>query len=372
MLSGTMRSLRISLLIATLAGLFAFLISCTDRARIAEPVQDPVAAELEHWSAFLQDKTRTGGFWEQVRRANQPIVARAEEDLKAGRRLLALQRLVSVRANVSLMSYLSQRPARQKKEMAGFEAEWARLGKTLRSDPGVSSFEGVQPALVRALGEASLPQAREYYDASLDYGRNTSPEIGLVYLGTAQAQRELSDFLKTFSGSSSRPAPPLRALGPELDALEDEVLEAYRPPASIDRHGDFVTTSATLKEARELDAAGLRYGALLRYLRAAQSFAQVRKPSPLDAATLAERLRGFDTRLSAEGVDHSIGRLFLETAQSDLAAAAPGKLPASAQAIASDVLPRYFAALEPARSRPPAPAVPAPRLTVTLVRWPYT
>jgi hypothetical protein len=37
--------------------------------------------------------------------------------------------------------------------------------------------------------------------------------------------------------------------------------------------------------------------------------------------------------------------------------------------LVADVLPRYFAALEPAR---PAPSRPAPKVTVTLVRWPYT
>src|SRR5262249_29785164 len=45
----------------------------------------------------------------------------------------------------------------------------------------------------------------------------------------------------------------------------------------------------------------------------------------------------------------------------------PGIAPA--WPVATDVLPRYFAALEPAR---PAPRLPAPRATVTLVRWPYT
>ena len=59
-------------------------------------------------------------------------------------------------------------------------------------------------------------------------------------------------------------------------------------------------------------------------------------------------------------MDHSLGRIFLEAAQAE---------PALAPAIAGDVLPRYFAALEPARPRPPQPA---PRATVTLVRWPYT
>ncbi|HEV2851701.1 MAG TPA: hypothetical protein VHC97_02750 [Thermoanaerobaculia bacterium] len=371
-----MRVTRTVLLLAALGLLALTFTRLADRTRAAEPAKDPVAAEFEHWSAFLRDETRTGGFWEQVRQANLPVVAHAGEDLKAGRRLLALQRLASVRVNVSAMSYLSRLPARQRQGMAGFEAEWARLGKTMRDDlraPSPAAFEGVRPAAVRALAEASLPQVREYYDASLDYGRNTSPGDGLFYLATAQAQRELTDFFRTFSEPSPRPAPPLRALDPELDALETEMLAAYRPPASIDRHGDFITTSATLKEARELNAAGLRYGALLRYLQAAQSFAALRPAAPKPGAgALAERLRGFGARLSAGNTDHSIGRLFLETAQAQLAGAAPGTAPASAMAIAGDVLPRYFAALEPARPRPPAPAIPAPGLTVTLIRWPYT
>ncbi|HSB35256.1 MAG TPA: hypothetical protein VLH41_00160, partial [Thermoanaerobaculia bacterium] len=63
------------------------------------------------------------------------------------------------------------------------------------------------------------------------------------------------------------------------------------------------------------------------------------------------------------------GRLFLEAAQADVEAARPGKTADAAQAIAADILPRYFAALAPARPEPPKPA---PAVTVTLVRWPYT
>jgi hypothetical protein len=48
--------------------------------------------------------------------------------------------------------------------------------------------------------------------------------------------------------------------------------------------------------------------------------------------------------------------------------AAAGTTPALAAAVSTDVLPR-FAALEPAR---PGTPKPAPQITVTLVRWPYT
>jgi hypothetical protein len=125
-----------------------------------------------------------------------------------------------------------------------------------------------------------------------------------------------------------------------------------------------------LKEARELDAAGLRFGAMLRYLQAAQRLVTLRpSPSSLDAEALSKRLKEWDARLSSGGIDHSLGRLFLEAAQADGSGNAAGASPTTAAAIAGDVLPRYFAALEPPR---PEPSRPAPQATVTLVRWPYT
>jgi hypothetical protein len=152
-----------------------------------------------------------------------------------------------------------------------------------------------------------------------------------------------------------------------MEALEAEVLDAYRPPLSVDRHPDFIAASAQLKEARELAEAGLAHGALLRYLQAAQRFFPLRALPAAGTEALGRQVREMEARLSAEGRDHSLARLFLERAQDALAASPPET--EVAQAIAFDVLPRYLAALEPAR---PEPARPQPRFTVTLVRWPYT
>ena len=329
----------------------------------AGPRQDPLAAEVVRSSAFLQGKPADSGLWAQVRQANQPVLARAREDLDSGRRQLALQRLANVRVNLALASYLSERPAAQRRDQGGFDAEWARMGGVLRDDlaaPSPAAFDGV-PAAARALGEAALPQVRAYYQASLEQGHNTTLSEGLYYLATAQAQRDLAAFCKTIFAASPRRPPPLRSLRTELDDLEADVVKAYRPPASIERHGELILTSSTIKEARELDAAGLRYGALLRYLQAAQLSASLRPARPaLAADALSRQLHDFAARLSAGDVDHSLGQLFLELAQAE---------PASAQAIAGDVLPRYFAALGPARPETPKPA---PLVTVTLVRWPYT
>ena len=46
-----------------------------------------------------------------------------------------------------------------------------------------------------------------------------------------------------------------------------------------------------------------------------------------------------------------------------------GKKPELAAAVVTDILPRYFSALDPPK---PAPAKPPAAVTVTLVRWPYT
>lgn len=339
----------------------------------AGEAEDPLAAEIERWSAFVSTNATADELWKDIKEPSETLLTRAREALLGGRRLLALQRLAPAREQLSAWSYVQARPAEARKQLADFEAEWTRMGGVLRDDLGAlapDGLAGVRPAAVRALGEAALPQVRIYYEASVEYGRNTMPEYGLFYLGAAQAQREFAALCRTLTSDSPLAAPALRGLRGEIDALEAELLALYRPPASIDKHREFIVASATLKEARELDTAGLRYGALLRYLQASLRLAPLRPPAPaVEAAALGKQLRELDARLSAGGVDHSLGRLFVEAAEAELAAATPAPGPASAPAITDHVLPRYFAALEPAK--PEAPRSEA-RVTVTLVRWPYT
>jgi hypothetical protein len=334
--------------------------------------KDTVAAEIARWAAFLKGHTDTGDLWKDIKQSTEPALARAQSALAGGRPLLALLRLGPLHENLSAAIYVGQRTVEQRKDNAAFEAEWTRMGGELRpslSPPAAGALDGLQPALLRGMAEAAVPQVKIYYDASLEYGRNTMPDSGLFYLGAARAARAFAGLARRLSVPSPLKAPALRALGPELDALEAEMLGAYRPPLSIDKHREFIGASSALKEARELDAAGLRHGALLRYLLAAMRFASLRAPTPTAAPALAEGLRSFEPRLHAAGVDHSLGRLFQEAAQADLADHAADGQAFTAAAVVSDVLPRYFAALEPAR--PPA-ARAAPRVTVTLVRWPYT
>ena len=334
--------------------------------------EDPLAAELERWSAFLRGHAATDDIWKQIKEGGEPALARAQQAWRDGRRWLALLRFASVRADLAAAAYMGERSARERKETGAFEAEWKRMGTVLRDDlraPSPSALADVGPAAVRALGEAALPRVRVYYVASLEYGRSTTPDSGLFYLGSAQAERDFAAFARRLSAPTPLKAPPVRGLEAELDALEGELLARYRPPASIDKHGEFITASAAVKEARELDAAGLRYGALLRYLQAVLRAAPLRAAGPSGVAATTSRLGELEARLAEGGVDHSVGRIFLEAAQSDLAEHAADGAAATAAAVATDVLPRYFAALGP---EPPRTARSDPRVTVTLVRWPYT
>ncbi len=336
--------------------------------------KDPLAAEIERWAEFLKTHQSAEDFWADTKQSVAPLIANAENALRDGRRLRALQYLGAAKSSLAGEVYTSGLSKTTLESEAAFDAEWKRMGDVLASNLGkvsAAALEGVRPAAVRAMGEAALPQVRVLYDASLEYGHNTMPFYGLFYIGAAQGQSEFAAFCRSLSEPSGPPAPALRTVRAELDSLENDLLAAYRPPASIDRHSEFIVASSTVNEGRELDAAGLRYGALMRYLQAALRTAPLRAGSapPSDADTVRRRLEEFDERLSDGKVDHSIGRLLLQTAQVDIANAETGAVPPSAAAIASDILPRYFAALEPAR--PVAPR-PDPQVTVTLVRWPYT
>ncbi|MBL8112117.1 MAG: hypothetical protein JNK60_04475 [Acidobacteria bacterium] len=337
---------------------------------------DPLAAELGRVAAAVRSTTSTDPMWSDLKGAIQPMLEGAEKAAAGGQRLLALQRLAAAETYLSAWTYLSQRSPKERSDTAAFEAEWARMGNVLKGhlDPAKASPQAdLRPALLRALAEAAVPQVKVFYDASLEYGRSTTPDSGLFYLGSAQAQREFADLSRRLAAAfpPAGEMPRLRSLAPEIDELETTLLAAYRPPASIDRHPEFIAASGTLKEARELDALGLRYGALLRLLLAAQRIAPLRAAPAKDTPSrddLASNLQAAGESLKS-GVDDSIARLFVESGLAELSAVAADAPTPKALAALSDILPLYRAALAP---RPPVPTKPAPLAVVTLIRWPYT
>lgn len=286
----------------------------------------------------------------------------ASKALAKGRRLLAVYQTATILPSIEGTKFTSAFPEPERNSEASFEKVWKRESALNAEE----KLPQLAPALVRAFAEGSLLRKRNFYNASLDFARSTTAESGFGYLGRAHGEESLITSLRALS-TTSHPAaqPQLRPLGADLDSLQHLLLTAYHPPASIDRHDEFITASAVLKEARELDEAGLRYGALFRYLDAAQRTGRI-TGTPAAAPELREHLAKWRERVRTTPGDHSIAQLFLEFADADLET---GETPSMASSVDSVVLPRYFAALGPAPNTPTRPKAVA---HVTLVRWPYT
>lgn len=346
---------------------FGALATCGGRAGVAA---DPIADDVARWKGWFAADTVTVGFVAQVKRSATTALTSAAEALGKGRRAFALLRLGNVRANLEPALYPATRANVSLEEV---DAERARLAP--RFDPAalqpLTRASGTS-VLGLALAQASAMQARQTFDASPAYGQATEPLYGMYYLAQGVSYLDYAAFVAR-AGASLRSArqraPKLRSLAREIHALRDEMLAAYRPPLSIDRHPEYIGASSATKEALEYDAAGLDEAALLRYLQAALRFAPLRaSAASLPAPALAARMEAARRQLAEPGVDHSLGTLFLEVAASDADTASAGHA-AIASAVVQGVLPRYFSALGPASA---TDAAKTPEVTVTLVRWPYT
>jgi len=97
--------------------------------RAGAATADPLAAEIARWSVFLKNNTSTDELWVQVKEASAPILERADKALHDGRRWLALQRLAARARESGRFGVPGTTVAPERKDDAGFEAEWARLGR---------------------------------------------------------------------------------------------------------------------------------------------------------------------------------------------------------------------------------------------------
>jgi len=339
---------------------------------IAAQPADPVRGEIARWLAAVEQTTAGGPLWEEVKPGAEGALRQALAAVEAGRRAFALERLAAARALLVAARYVAERPADVRKSVAGFEAEWRRMGTALGaslSPPAAADFSRATSSAARALVEVAALQLKVNYDASLTYGRATDADSGLFYLGAAQAHQEFVTFGRSLPGAGAA-VPGLRAPGADTDALERRLLALYQPPASIDRHSEFIGASSALKEARELQAAGLHYGAWLKFLQATQRTALLQGTAVPAIEVLRTQYASVDQEVRALSGDHSIAHMFLERAAIELDKPAPDAAGLAATAVILDVvLPAYRAALTPA---PVAAAAVEPTVTVRLVRWPFT
>jgi hypothetical protein len=359
-----------------MAGAFNLLIAAAwmassglvDATTSTSAVRERLVAEIARWTAFTKSNESASEDWKYMKEPLLKGLGEAEQALRSGRPLAALHRLQPLVTELGAFRYQLAQIDAGRKGAADLEQQWTQLGPAVLAP--VATTDAQLPAAVQAVAETAEIQVRQYYQASPIYGRNTTPEAGLYYLGAAQGSREFAAFCRTLGPREGGRDPALRSLLVELDRLDREVLDAYEPPASIDKHPAFIRLGATMKLARELDAAGRRHGALYKYLESRMRLGQLTPAAaPESPEALKPLAESFAVRLSTADVDHSIGRLFLELALPGITGTPTPEQVETARVVLKLVLPRYFEALAPA---PPAPTMVASRATVTLVRWPYT
>jgi hypothetical protein len=357
-----------------LAGILALGISALPAAGQDAPSQ--VQAEIERLQRTVSGKPAADPDWKEAKPSLSGSLSRALEALHAGRLYSSLEELKEART--SLRALEATKESAPKSGLPGFESAWKKTSLELAGPAGKAPAWTNAPAAIRALAETAQGQTTILLMASRSYAGATSPGAGFYYLGEAKAAAESAAFYATLHSSrQAAPGPPapLRSIAPELRRLQDRTVAAFKPPRSIERHGDFIRLNATLKRAGELDAAQLHAGALYQYLDAVQQFERLDFPVP-DAArqsALRGNLAALHSRLRGSRQDDSIAELFLERAETVLAGR-NGSGPSAedwrnAAVLAERVLPAYFALLKPA---PPPSRQAVQPITVTLLRWPYT
>jgi hypothetical protein len=347
-------------------------------AMAAPPATERIAAEITRWSAFLRTAQPSDEIWSQIKAGSEPELARASQALRDGHPWLALERLAPVAINLGAAEYVAHCTPEQRSDLAAFEAERTRMGGVLAdglAEVKATEFDDLQPALPRALAEIARLQVRAFYAASLEYAQSTDTKFGLFYVGQAQAARDFIRLCREVAAKGDGFL-VLHPIAAELASLNRELLVAYRPPAALLFHDQFIAASSLINDAVELDAAGLRFGALLRYLQATLQSAPLRKkpevPAELrDAAGVSKALTQVASGIAIGGGEGTIALVFIDAAQEALAGPAANLATATTTLI--DVLPRNFASTA---SVPPTTVVASaprpPRAIVTLVRWPYT
>ena len=323
-----------------------------------QPITDPDTSNL---AGAIEDQLKSAG-----------------EALDAGWEYLSLERLGQAVDLLHGARIVAEKKAEiVKGGLPAYEAEWRRAGTTL--DEGERRAHGRDwgnaPAAVRALSETSQGRAVPLLDGGRGFAIATQPKDGLFYLGEAQGEAEFAQFCASLRFAQKSNATPRRSLLPELQSLQEKTDAAFVPPRSIEQHPRFIQLNSALKLAQELDASRFYSGALYQYLEAVRNYGMLSAipPDSKGQTALKAAIAGTQKKLDASGQDDSIAQLFVERAASRLEHAG-GSAPTvdelrSARVIIDQVLPAYFAALQPAS---PTQQAAGKTVDITLVRWPYT
>lgn len=278
------------------------------------------------------------------------LLAAHANDLENARQaddpLLALYRLREPYVGIQATAFIAE-AHRKAATLEGFEQVWAGSSGSYSDEADLPGA----PILQRALVESSLSKARVLREASLAYGRVTSPLNGLYYLAEAEGNRQYAGLVKRMRLPADRHEslqPTEGAVARGVNEVERQALEIFeRDP----EQKTAVPISAALKQARELLDRGFTQGAALILLESRMMVASNQRPSMASGAAV---------ELETSGETDTVESLLLAIAMEE---------PNERDLIAGNVLP-FYRSLRQDRSAPIAEE--AGPVTVTLVRWPYT
>jgi hypothetical protein len=337
----------------------------------AQPQPDPISREAHRVSALLKQVKDDDPDWKDTKPQITAYLEQAQSNAAAGRNFRALEVLAEAEGLFIATNSMTESKKAGPPDIPRFETAWRAAGKeiTAFNENAQQQQWHDLPNAVRAIAESNQGKTTTLLNASRAYASVTDPQYGFYYLGQAQAAAAISRFAAGLPLHSRLKPPPLRSVLPELQKLQNEVLAAFQPPRSIEKHPEFIRLNATLKLANELDQAKLYAGALYQYLAATELFAVMEAPEP-DGATQEELKARIAKAQNGVGTarDDSIAQIFLERADAFIATPGQNTWKRTA-AIADKVLPAYAAYLQAA----PAVANATGRtINLTLVRWPYT
>jgi len=334
-----------------------------------------LSQEIEMLRRVVSEKPDSDENWKSLKPdllANLKIASAA---LEAGQLLLALDAVNIARSGYRATEWTTGNPAILKGGVEAFMVEWKRQDAEIaKAEQQIQADRRKSSEAVSALKEINTGRIRTLYHSARGFAEVSGPPSGLYYLGNAKASVESAQFAQVIHIPYARKASPDKSILSDILVLQNEVLAAYKPPRSIDRHADFIRINGAIKYARELDDAKLHRGAMYQYLEAIRNFAALKaEGDPKSTEDLKAEAARYRARIESQKSDVSIAELFLEKAEYRLANAGPdGKDPAArraAQNILYGALSAYFAV----REKPAVAATTQGKLaTVTLVRWPFT
>ncbi|MFN7928089.1 MAG: hypothetical protein U0Y68_09100 [Blastocatellia bacterium] len=312
--------------------------------KVARPpaVTEVIRTEISRLKKVLSALELPG----ESKQSYDTLLSRSERAAQAEQLFLSLHLLQAAAPQLTAYEHVQSQAAIVKGGAAAFQQEWRRVGAVLAARQRTVTTARRLPLAVRALLERSLTQVQPNYQASLLYGHETDTGSGLFYLAFAQAHLDFAAFCRGLNFAVPA-ASPLPSPAPELAAMEQAALDAYRQFDTPAQHSTFIRVNSQLKMAQDLRREQRLSGVWLQTLEARRSLAAIllTNAAPVSAAELRAQSDAARAQLTQAGGDQSLGWLYWQMAAALLEAEPAAESLKQAQAILQHVLPRYFHAL---------------------------